>query len=149
MQGITQYDEVGDLPDGPALLGTSTVLPKGGNGFWLELKAFHCNAICVWHLGNIFAYWEQLKESTPTISLATMPVIFSPFDKLLSRWALLSWRVQNELLTHVRYLILSPWQSSEMELEIPKILVLRLPQNISNLKIESTGKLKQLYYLCD
>ena len=26
-------DEVGDLPVGPALLGTSTVLPKSGNGF--------------------------------------------------------------------------------------------------------------------
>ena len=63
--------------------------------------------------------------------------------------SLLSRRVQNELLTHVRYLILSPWQSSEMELEIPKILVPRLPQNISNLNIESTGKLKQLYYLSD
>ena len=35
------------------------------------------------------------------------------------------------------------------ELEFPKILVPRLPQNTSNVNIESTGKSKQLYYLCD
>ena len=35
------------------------------------------------------------------------------------------------------------------ELEFPKILVPRLPQNTSNVNIESTIKLKQLYYLCD
>ena len=33
------------------------------------------------------------------------------------------------------------------ELEFPKAL--RLPQNASNVIIESTGKSKQLYYLCD
>ena len=35
------------------------------------------------------------------------------------------------------------------ELEFPKILVPRLPQNASNVNIESTGKYKQLYYLCE
>ena len=35
------------------------------------------------------------------------------------------------------------------ELEFPKILVPSLPQNTSNVNIESTGKSKQLYYLCD
>ena len=31
--------------------------------------------------------------------------------------------------------------------EFSKIIVPRLPQNTSNVNIESTGKLKQLYYL--
>ena len=35
------------------------------------------------------------------------------------------------------------------EHEFPKMLVPRLPQNTSSVNIESTGKLKQLYYLCD
>ena len=35
------------------------------------------------------------------------------------------------------------------ELEFPKILVPRLPQNTSNVNIESTGKSKQLYYLSE
>ena len=35
------------------------------------------------------------------------------------------------------------------ELEFPNILVPRLPQNTSNVNIESTRKSKQLYYLCD
>ena len=35
------------------------------------------------------------------------------------------------------------------ELEFPKILVPRIPQNTSNVNIEGTGKGKQLYYLCD
>ena len=35
------------------------------------------------------------------------------------------------------------------ELEFPKILVPRLPQNTLTVKIESTGKSKQLYYLCE
>ena len=34
------------------------------------------------------------------------------------------------------------------ELEFPKILVPSLPQNTSNVNIKSTGKSKQLYYLC-
>ena len=34
------------------------------------------------------------------------------------------------------------------ELEFPKILVPRLPQNASNVNTEGTGKGKQLYYLC-
>ena len=32
--------------------------------------------------------------------------------------------------------------------EFSKILAPRLPQNISNVNIENTGKSKQLYYLC-
>ena len=35
------------------------------------------------------------------------------------------------------------------ELELPKIIVPRLPDNTSNVKIECTGKSKQLYSLCD
>ena len=35
------------------------------------------------------------------------------------------------------------------ELEFPKILVPRLPQNTSNVNTECTGKSKQLYFLCD
>ena len=35
------------------------------------------------------------------------------------------------------------------ELEFPKTLVPRLPQNTSNVNIESSEKSKQLYYLCD
>ena len=35
------------------------------------------------------------------------------------------------------------------ELEFPKILVPRLPQNTSNVNIENAGKSKQLYYLRD
>ena len=35
------------------------------------------------------------------------------------------------------------------ELEFPKILVPRLPQNSSNVNIECAGKSKQLYSLCD
>ena len=35
------------------------------------------------------------------------------------------------------------------ELEFPKILVPRPPQNISNVKTECAGKSKQLYSLCD
>ena len=35
------------------------------------------------------------------------------------------------------------------ELGFPKILVPRLPQNASNINIESTGKSKQPHYLCD
>ena len=35
------------------------------------------------------------------------------------------------------------------ELELPKILVPRLPKNTSNVNIKSTGKSKQLYYLRD
>ena len=35
------------------------------------------------------------------------------------------------------------------ELEFPKILVPRLPQNSSNVNTECTGKSKQLYSLCD
>ena len=35
------------------------------------------------------------------------------------------------------------------ELELPKILVPMLPQNTSNVNTGSTGKSKQLYYLCD
>ena len=35
------------------------------------------------------------------------------------------------------------------ELEFLKILVSRLLQNTSYVNIESTGKLKQLYYLCE
>ena len=37
----------------------------------------------------------------------------------------------------------------EAQLEFRKILVPRLPQNSSNVNIESVGKLKQLYSLCD
>ena len=36
-----------------------------------------------------------------------------------------------------------------VELEFMKILVPRLPQNISNVNIECAGKSKNLYYLCD
>ena len=36
-----------------------------------------------------------------------------------------------------------------VELKFPKILVPRIPQNTSNVNIESNGKSKQLYYLCD
>ena len=35
------------------------------------------------------------------------------------------------------------------ELEFPKILAPRLPQNTQNVNIEYAGKLKQLYSLCD
>ena len=35
------------------------------------------------------------------------------------------------------------------ELEFPKILLPRLPHNTANVNNESTGKSKQLYYLCD
>ena len=35
------------------------------------------------------------------------------------------------------------------ELELPNILVLSLCQNTSNVNIESNGKSKQVYYLCD
>ena len=35
------------------------------------------------------------------------------------------------------------------ELEFRKIVVPRLPQNVSTVNIENTGKSKQLYYLCD
>ena len=35
------------------------------------------------------------------------------------------------------------------EIDFPKILVLRLPQNTSNVNIESSGKSKTLYYLCE
>ena len=35
------------------------------------------------------------------------------------------------------------------ELEFPKILVPRLPQNASNVNIKRDGKSKQLYYLYD
>ena len=35
------------------------------------------------------------------------------------------------------------------ELEFPKILVPRIPQNTSNVNTEGTGKGKQLYYFCD
>ena len=35
------------------------------------------------------------------------------------------------------------------ELKLPKIIVPRLPDNTSNVKIECTGKSKQLYSLCD
>ena len=35
------------------------------------------------------------------------------------------------------------------ELELPKILVPRLPQNASNINIECAGKSKQLYSLCN
>ena len=35
------------------------------------------------------------------------------------------------------------------ELEFPKMLLPRLPQNTSSVNIESTRKSKQLYYLCD
>ena len=35
---------------------------------------------------------------------------------------------------------------SAAELEFPKVLVPRLPQNTSNVNIESTGKSKQLYF---
>ena len=37
----------------------------------------------------------------------------------------------------------------EAQLEFRKILVPRLPQNSSNVNIESVGKLRQLYSLCD
>ena len=36
-----------------------------------------------------------------------------------------------------------------VELDFPKILVSRLPQNTSNVNIECAGKSKQLYSLCD
>ena len=36
-----------------------------------------------------------------------------------------------------------------VELEFPKILVSRLPQNTSNLNNECVGKPKQLHSLCD
>ena len=36
-----------------------------------------------------------------------------------------------------------------IELEFPKILVPRLPQNLSNVNTERAGKRKQLYSLCD
>ena len=39
------------------------------------------------------------------------------------------------------------WVSFASELEFPKVLVPKLPHNISNVNIESTGKSKQLYYL--
>ena len=35
------------------------------------------------------------------------------------------------------------------EIDFPKILVLRLPQNTSNVNIESSAKSKALYYLCE
>ena len=35
------------------------------------------------------------------------------------------------------------------ELEFPNILVSRLPENTSNVNIESNEKSKQWYYLCD
>ena len=35
------------------------------------------------------------------------------------------------------------------ELEFPKILVPRLPQNTSNVNMECAGKSKQLYSFCD
>ena len=37
----------------------------------------------------------------------------------------------------------------EVELEFPKILITRPPQNASNINIKGTVKGKQLYYLCD
>ena len=35
------------------------------------------------------------------------------------------------------------------ELELPRILVLSLPKNTSNVNNKSTGKSKQLYYFCN
>ena len=41
------------------------------------------------------------------------------------------------------------WVLFAAELEFPKILVPRLPQNTSNVNIECTERLKQPYSLCD
>ena len=41
------------------------------------------------------------------------------------------------------------WVLFAAELEFPKILVPRLPQNTSNVNTECTEKSKELYFLCD